>query len=240
MSTIVLDHDERPSGTASGLALTAALLAVLVVANDTPQLLAISTEVLAVAALWTGAGLSERGSNDATDYRVVAWLLLATGVAAAVGAVVVAATEPFLMRRRLELLPGLLGVTVLALGLLPVRDWTSRRRYLCGAGVGLLVIAVFTSGVVLDAGGLSLLAATALAVIAWDASEQAINLGEQVGRRGETRVVGLVHVGASALVGAVAVLLAVVIQAVNVTGVPLLGLVLLLGAAIILVVALYS
>ena len=130
-----------------------------------------------------------------------------------------------------------LGVTVLACGLLPVRRgrWA---RHLVGIGAALLVISVFTSGVVYGADTIALLVATALAVVAWDAAEQAIGLGTQVGRRGETATAAFVHVGASTVVGVAAVAIALAITSLQVTTVPLLALAAFLGAAVLLAAAL--
>lgn len=240
MSTTVLEHDDRPTVVAGGLAVAAAVLAVTAIANAPPQLAAITVEVVAVLALGVGTLLLGDGPDDGVEISPVGVLMLAIGVAAAVAAPILAVLNPIRMSARLELLPGLLGVTALTLGLLPVRRWVPRPRYLVGTGAALVVIAVFTSGVVFGADAFSLLVATAFAVVAWDAGEQAITLGNHVGRRGETTSVSLVHVGASVIVGLAAVALAWLIYTVNVTGLPLVGLVLFLGAAILLAVALYA
>lgn len=240
MSATVREHDDRPTLVAAVLAVAAAVLAVITIADTEPQLLAVAVELVAVGSLGAGAELRERERDAGRDRTPVAWLLLIVGVSAAVAALALALLGPERLSRSLELLPGLLGVTALALGLLPARRRWVRSRYLVGTGASLVVIAAFTSGVVYGAGRVSLLVATALAVLAWDAGEQAIGLGEQVGRRAETTAVTLVHVGGGAAVGVAAVALAALVYAVNVTGVSLLVLVLLLAAAILLAVALYA
>ena len=239
MSATVRDHDARPAPAGAVLAVAAAVVGVAVVANTEAQLLAIGTEVVAVAALGAGAELRERGRRGGLA-APAGWLLLLVGVGAAVAALALAVVEPDRLSRQLELVPGLIGVTLLALGVRPASDRRIRSRYLVGAGAAFVVIAAFTSGVIYGAGRTSLLVATALAVLAWDAGEQAVSLGEQVGRRAETAAVTLVHVGASAVVGVAAVALAGGIYAVNVTGASLFALVLLLGAAIVLSAALYA
>ncbi|NHN49829.1 hypothetical protein G9464_19870 [Halostella sp. JP-L12] len=240
MSATVRDHDDRPTPVGAVLAVVAALAAVVVVANAESQLFALGVEVVAVAAIGAGAGLRERGRDAGRARAPVGWLLLLVGVGAAAAAVALAITEPERLSRQLELVPGLLGVTALALGVRPASRRKIRARYLVGTGAALVVIAAFTSGVIYGAGRVPLLAATALAVLAWDAGEQSISLGEQVGRRGKTAAVAVVHVGAAAVVGVAAVALAGAVYAMNVTGVSLLALVLLLGAAIVLAVALYA
>jgi hypothetical protein len=246
VSTTVLEHDDRPTVAAGGLAVAAAVLAVIAVANNPPQLAAIVVEVVAVVALAVGAFLHGAGRTAPADEpadagsSVVALLLLGVGVAAAVLAPAIALVNPIRMSARLELFPGVLGVTLVTLGVLPVRRWKLRPRYLVGSGAALLVVGAFTSGVVFGADAFALLVATALAVVAWDAGEQAVTLGAHVGRRGETATVALGHVGATLLVGLAGVTIAWAIYAVNVTGIPLLALVLLLGAAVVLAVALYA
>jgi hypothetical protein len=239
VSATVRDHDDRPTLFGAFLAVAAAVAGVAVVADTEAQLLAIGVEVVAVAALGAGAELRERGREGGLA-APAGWLLLLVGVGAAVAAVALAVVEPDRLSRQLELVPGLIGVTLLALGVRPASDRRIRSRYLVGAGAALVVIAAFTSGVVYGAGRRSLLAATAFAILAWDVGEQAISLGEQVGRRAETAAVTLVHVGAAAVVGVAAVAVAGGIYSINVTGASLLALVLLIGAAIVLSAALYA
>jgi len=258
VSAAALTHDDRPTVAASALAVTAAVLSVAAVANDSPQLLAIAVEVVAVLALGVGAflygddrgaagrqgshgdttGVADRPDSHGDVTRVAgAVLAFGVGVAGVVAAFALAIGSPAEMSQRLELAPGLLGVTVLACGLLPVRRgrWA---RHLVGIGAALLVISVFTSGVVYGADTVALLSATALAIVAWDAGEQAINLGTHVGRRGETATAALVHVGASTVVGVVAVTVALLVRSMQVTGLSLPALALLLGAAVLLAAAL--
>jgi hypothetical protein len=244
MSTVVRAHDDRPTVVAGVLATAAAVLSVAAVANDPSQLLAVAIEVGAVLALGGGALLyteardaeNEKHGADA-GRRAVAVFAVCVGVVGAAVALGLAVYAPTGMTARLELVPGLLGVTTLVCGLLPVRRgrWA---RYLVGTGAALLVIAALTSGVVYGADTVALLSATALAIVAWDAGEQAINLGTHVGRRGETATAALVHVGASTVVGAVAVTVALLVRSMQVTGLSLPALALLLGAAVLLAAAL--
>ncbi|QCC48616.1 DUF7519 family protein [Halobellus limi] len=244
MSTVVRAHDDRPTVVAAVLATAAAVLSVAAVANDPSQLLAVAIEVGAVLALGGGALLyteaqgaeNEKHGADA-GRRAVAVFAVCVGVVGAAVALGLAVYAPTGMTARLELVPGLLGVTTLVCGLLPVRRgrWA---RYLVGTGAALLVIAALTSGVVYGADTVALLSATALAIVAWDAGEQAINLGTHVGRRGETATAALVHVGASTVVGVVAVTVALLVRSMQVTGLSLPALALLLGAAVLLAAAL--
>lgn len=136
-----------------------------------------------------------------------------------------------------ELYPGLAGVTVLALALLPVRR--GAETAIATVGAGLVFVAVLNSGVAYGSGRLALLLATAGVVAAWDAARHAITLGEQVGQQAATGRVELTHVGATLAIGAVFVGLTEFVWRLGVTGLPLEGLVVFLGAALAFLVVLY-
>jgi hypothetical protein len=92
-----------------------------------------------------------------------------------------------------------------------------------GAGAGVLGLAALATGVaygyrgLVDAGGLGLLLSTVLVgfagveyvallsavatVVAWDVGNNAIDVGEQLGREAETQRIELLHAGATAAVG---------------------------------------
>lgn len=93
------------------------------------------------------------------------------------------------------LVAGALGVAVLAVGL--VRG--SRLAVSAGA-VGLLV-GVLLAGV-LGAAPEPLVFSTAATVVAWDVAENAVGLGEQLGRGADTRRAELVHAAGSAALAA--------------------------------------
>jgi hypothetical protein len=84
-----------------------------------------------------------------------------------------------------------------------------------------------------------LLVSLAAAIVAWDAGEQAINVGEQLGRTARTWPSEVVHSLGSTVYGALSVGTAVVLFQADVTGLPLESLLLLLAAAVVLMVALY-
>jgi len=222
-------HPARAGGL---LALVLGALAVAAVADADGQLLALAGEVGALVAASVGVWRLRDG-----DRLVGAPLALAggLGVPAAVGYGLVSATQA---TQTIELLPGAVGLVLLALGYLPVRARWS--RVLVAAGAAAIVIGIVASGVVHGAGRLRLLAGTALAVVAWDAAEQAVSLGEQVGRRGAGVAVVASHGAWSLGVGAVAVAVASGVYAVDVTGLPLVGVGLLLAAAVALSTAAFA
>ena len=224
--------DRSPVRAGVLLSLGTGALAVAAVADARGQLVAIGLELLAVLVL--AVGTSRRRSGQ----RVVGTVLAVgggLGVPAAIGYGVVSSTQAIQV---IELVPGMVGLGLLALGGLPVRRRWSRA--LVGAGAITVGIAILASGVVNGADRLGLLAGTALAVIAWDAAEQAVNLGEQVGRDGASPAVVATHGAWSVGVGAVGIGAASGVYAVDVTGLPLLGVGLLLVAAVAVATAAFT
>lgn len=90
-----------------------------------------------------------------------------------------------------------------------------------------------------DAAVALMLGATASTVAAWDCGEQAVNLGQQIGRQASTWRAELVHGGAGVLVGGVGVGVGMAFVTVGVTGLPLMGLTTLPAAAVVLRAGLY-
>ncbi|MFC7157948.1 hypothetical protein ACFQPA_21245 [Halomarina halobia] len=223
----------RPRRLSGGIAVLAALLAVALVADEAEQLAAVGASFAGVAVLALGAALRRRGSRLAG--LPVALAGLAASLAAVAVAVGVALTDGVTARGELV---GLLGVPLLALGLVPISRRAARR--LISAGFALVVVGTVFSATVGGASTLSLLGSLVAAVVAWDAGERAINLGDQLGTDARTWPVELAHSGATAAFGCVSVALALALSEANVTGVPLAGLALLLGAAVTLMVVLYA
>jgi hypothetical protein len=136
-----------------------------------------------------------------------------------------------------RLLPGLLGVVLVGFAVAPLKGAGSRR--LLRAGVGFFVVVVVVDALLRATSLNSLLVGAVGALLAWDLGDHAIGLGEQLGRRAETKAVELTHAAASVGVGVAAVLLGRAVAGVGSAGEPLATLVLLLVAAALLVGALY-
>lgn len=222
------DRDPLPLG--SALSVLSATAAVALVATTGPQRTALFAALAGLAAVWAGVRLVRR------DHR------LAGGVLAAVGTAVL--LFGFLSGRRatpalqFEIYPALVGLTLLVLGLAPVRrGW--ERWFVTGGTAGVLT-AVVTSGVVRGTSTVPILLAGLATVLAWDLGEQAVNLSAHVGTEARTHPVELVHGAATLAVGIGAVAVALFVTNAQVTGLPLAGLGLLVGAAIVLTTALYN
>ena len=227
----------RPSRVSSAVAVLAAAGSVAALAKVPEQYLAVAVALGGVLVLALGAAVYRRG------YRLLGLPVALAGVIAAfggfgVGVALLGSYEASFTLRG-ELL-GLLGVPFVALGVLPVHRRLSRR--LVSLGFVFLVLGVVFTGTVNGTGTdpVPLLAAMVAAIVAWDAGEQAINVGRQLGRSARTWPAELSHSGGTAVFGGLSVGAGLVLFGIDVTGLPLSSLLLLLGAALVLMVALYK
>lgn len=232
MSDVPPTPTHRPTRVASGLAVLAAAGAVAAVATLPGQRAAILVALVAVAGIAAGDVFVR------TDDTAVGWGLVCGGVVLAVASLGIGVGFTTGYTPRAELLPGLIGVVLVGIGVLGLERVPSRR--LVSAGVAFVLSGIVLSGLVRGAQAPGLLAGAAAAVVAWDAGEHAIGLGEQLGREARTWPVELVHVASTGLVGASAGAGALVLAGlVGTRRVPLVGLVAMLAAALVLLVALY-
>jgi hypothetical protein len=228
-----VSHPTRPG---SALSLAAAVVALSLAATGGigGLLPGVVLVVLGYLALTAASTLRLDDGN-----RTLGSLLLAAGVGLSLGGVAVGTLRAETLPSGLVVAAGLIGVALVGAGLAPVPRVTilTPRRFV-SAGTAALVVCVVLGGLFGQPEALSLLAATAAVVVAWDAGDQAISLGEHVGRRARTWPVELGHAGATAAYGAVVVAATFGVTRLHVTNVPLLGLLLLLVGAVALLVAL--
>lgn len=220
--------DRRPTAVSGAAALVAGAVAMGLLAGTTAQRLALAATVVGAAAFALGGRRWQR------DRGVVGAGLAVVGVLLAGAAAGYVATQPPEFVRRLELLPGLAGLVTLAAALLPVRfRWS---RLLVDVGTGLLFVAVLTSGVARGASTTALLAAAAATILAWDAAENAVSIGGQIGAHGETDTgrAELVHVGVGWGVAAGGIAVALGVARLGVDDLPFAALVALLVAGVAL------
>lgn len=222
----------RPAVGSSALGVALGVLAVALVAESGAQRLVLAVGVTAAVAFAVGVETSRREAS------VVGELAAAAGIVLLLVALVLAFTRPMLTIHRFELVPGLVGVFVLAAAVAPVRrGW---ERLLVAAGTGLVFVTVVVSGVVQGTELWPLLVAGAATIVAWDVAENAVSLGYQVGEDARTRRAELTHGFATTLVAGAAILAAYVVQSLGVTGLPFAALAALLLAGVALAVAHYS
>lgn len=224
--------DTHPKLGSIALSLAAGAAAILLVAHSPGQVGAVGMEVAGLVVGLVGIVAIRK------QHRLTGGVLLVLAVVVATAAIGIGALQAASPTLRAELLPGMVGLLVLAGG--AIDEQRGRGRYLVMAGAAFLFIGVLMSGVVHGASRLQLLAAGAATVVGWDTAEQGINLGEQVGTRATTWSAELAHAAGSVVVGAVAVGVAYGVYTIGFEGVSLTGLVLLLGGAITLIAALYN
>ena len=182
----------HPVQTSSGLSFVAGILVVFLVADTAVQLQILALTVVGVLTFAVGGFLWRHGRSGIGVVVAIGGTIL---VACALG---LAATRPVLFTHRLELLPGVMGLWLLTAGVLPVRlGW---ERSLVDAGTGFLFLTVLTSGVVQGASFGALLIAGVLTILAWDAAENAVSIGGQLGRHAPTARGEIVHCAASSTV----------------------------------------
>jgi hypothetical protein len=227
--TVPRELVDRPTAPGALLAMLAGIAAVAILIEGTGQWQALVVDVVGLALCAGGYVAWQRGQRLGG-----ALAALAGGVLVLV-ALVLAVSQPEAMTERLELIPGLLGLTVLLAGLFPVRSGWERR--FVTAGAGLLFVGVVTSGVVRGASELQLLVAGVASVLAWDLGAQSVSLGGQVGRRAQTRRAELAHAGGSLVAGVAILAVTLGVAALDVQGLSLAGFAVLLVAAFALVVA---
>lgn len=215
----------------SGFSVAVAAGAVALVASADWQRFALLVTLGGLAVLWSGVQLA-RG-----DHRFLGAILGLVGCGVTLAGFAFGITGGPTFSERVELLPGLVGIALLAMGLAPVRRGWERR--LVTGGTALVLVSVLTSGVVYGSTQLVLLVGTVATVVAWDLGEQAINMAEHVGRRARTWTVELVHGTVGILVGVVALTVARFVSGIDVVSVPFAGLLILLAAIVALAVALY-
>lgn len=222
----------RPTPVSAVLAVLAAAAAVALVASRPGQRFALLVTLVALGPVALGLELRHRS-------HVLLGATLAVAGAAGVGAgLLFAFQRAGTFGTRIELLPGLAGLFLVVLGLGPLRS--GRERLVFSAGTGLVLLGVVASGAVYESGTATLLAAGVCVILAWDLAEQAVNLGEQVGREAGTVRAELVHGGATAAVGGVAVVGTLGIESAGVTGLSLPALAALLVAGLTLTASLYN
>lgn len=224
----------RPTRISGAVAIFAAAASVAAVADAPGQLAAVVIGVGGVALMAVGAAIHRRG------FWFLGLPVALVGLAAALSAIGVGITMTASSRltERVEL-AGVLGLPFIALGILQVHPRIDRR--LVSLGLVFLVVGAILSGMFNGTGTdpVPLLVSLAAAIVAWDAGEQAINVGEQLGRTARTWPSEVVHSLGSTVYGALSVGTAVVLFQADVTGLPLESLLLLLAAAVVLMVALY-
>lgn len=222
----------RPTRTSAALAALAVAFGTVLVGG--PGASAVGIVLAGLATMAVGDELRARGR------RVQSLLALGVGGAVAVLGVSVGVVLADDIPGVLQTLPGLLGVLLLGIGLVPVRRAGSGSRRLVKLGAGLVLVGVLVAGIFRAVPAETLVAGAAVAVVGWDLGEHAINVGEQLGRAASTWRTEGVHACGASLVGGSAVLTGNLVDGVGSPGLSLPALALLVVAVILLSVALHE
>lgn len=222
----------RPVRTSGALCVSAAGVAVCTVTGLLGAWIAVGICLCGLVAV--AASLPRRRAESG----IAASLGLVAGAAVVLGsflAAVVLVDPPSVI---VETLLGLLGITIVALSILPL--YGDGSRFLLKVGVAVTFASVLAAGLFVRASLVGLLVAGVGAIVSFDFGENAIGIGEHLGRRAGSEPIQVVHAVASVGVGAVAVLGCLVVRGVGTRGIPLLSLTLLLVAVLLFAVAIHD
>lgn len=220
----------RPTVLSAAVSVAVATVVVLALASDDAVLTALGVQGGGLLAVGVGTALVRR------DYRSPG-----IGLALIGGCVVLVSLAVFLDAERplsftLRFLPGLLGLPLLVAALLPVRGQGSRT--LVNLGTGGVFLSVVLSGLFLAIGDVRMLVVAAGTIVAWSVAENAIGVGQQLGRGATTWRLEAVHLVGSTLVALVGVAAITLGSDVAATGLSLASFTLLFVALLLLVAAL--
>lgn len=184
-----------------------------------------------------GIGLLALGRSLRTDGNETFGLALtAGGLVVVLVAFGLAITEPRRMGVRLWLLVGTVAAFLVAVAVVPVVE--RRSRQLLKVGSVLLFFSVLLGGLVALGPLSTLLVGAVAALLVWDIGENAVSIGEQLGRGAPTTRVELTHLAASLLVGGVAVVAGLLVSDVGAADLSLPSFVVLVVAVVLFGVAL--
>lgn len=220
----------RPARLSAALSLAVAAIAVSLVE---PAAM-VGTFVTAAGFVITNEGVH----RIRTERRLIGSGGLLVGTAVVLGGIGLAVASVAKLPALIEVGLGVVGVVCLGLGTLPLRG--SGSRFLVKLGAALVLLTIVAGGLFQDAGAVPLLVSCAALVGSWDAAENSINVGEQLGRETKTWPIEAAHLGGTALVGVVAVGAGLVVRDLGTPGLPLHSLAFLLVALVFLTLALHD
>jgi hypothetical protein len=194
--------------------------------------LALAVEVTFLGFL--AAGIAGRRRGDRVLGTVLT-ALAAPGLVGAVGLSAVLVDDPVTLVKTVF---GATGVAMTGVAMLLGSRRSSRSLLKLGAGT--LLCCVLAGGVLRSASQTTLLVGVAGTVLAYDLGENAVSLGDQLGRTAPTRTVEAVHALGSLAVAGIAVLAARTVDGVGTPGMSLTSLSLLLVAVVLLLAAVHD
>lgn len=222
----------RPTRPGGVLSIGAATLAMVVLASMPSQYVAIGLILTAIGTGWVASRTWSGG------YHVGAVVVLVIATVLVVMGLLIAMTGPPRIIDRVWLLPGLIGLVILALGLAPLRQ--SVAAQLVTAGTGGVFIALLAAGVFVVPTSVTLVGAAIMTIVAWDAGHNALSLGTQIGRGARTGRTEVVHTLGALCVGVVTAAWVLAVEWVGFAGMTLGGFLVLGAGTVLLAIGLRS
>ncbi|WP_049985879.1 DUF7519 family protein [Halobellus rufus] len=222
--------DRRPARLSSFLSLGIAATVVSVLEPDS------SMGVLAVV---LGLVVARAGAHRfRSDGRLHGSAALSVGGGVGLAGIALATSSTTDLAGLIEVGLGVAGIGCLGLATLPMRAVGS--RLFLKAGSASVLFAVLAGALFGSVSGAVALAACAGVVAAWDAAENAVTVGEQLGDEARTWTIEVTHLAGTGLVGAVSVGTGLVVKGVGVDGLSLHSLALVLVGVVALTLALHD
>lgn len=222
---------KHPSHASGGIALLAAFCATGLNTSGSLQLTIVVIEAIGGFIVLGSSVIRHRGK------RAGGLVLLLSGSLLISIAFGLSAVFPVGLIERGALIGGMGGSVLIILAIYPLR--TTWSRAFTGLGTTVLISGVLVRGWLGAISSIHLFGAVMMTILAWDAAEQAITLGKDVGRSTRTFVVSLTHTSGSLAIGIVAIISIMGLSTITPSTIPLVAVALLLGLIPILLLSLY-
>lgn len=211
---------QRPVTASAAIAIASGAIAVWILLDAGAQRLGLAGLLVGILVLFVGFP-DDREAADPREYAPAG-----LGLLIAITGVLLGGTGGGSAAATAQSIPAMGGVLVLALGVVPLREGWERRCVTAGAI--LLLAGVLMSGLVRGTSLFLLLLAGVFVVLAWDAGQHAISIGQQLGRTTETVGAELPHLAGTVGVGTFGILAALGLVMVGIDGLPIASLLVLL------------
>lgn len=223
---------KQPSPESGGIAILVVFCAAGLSTSHPLQVSIVGVEAMGAFLLLGGWVVRDREGRGSGYVFYLAGSLL---VSLALGMSVVFPGEPI---ERAALVAGTVGPAIVLLAVSPL--CTSCSHSLTGLGTSLLMGGVMIRGWLEQIGQLHVFVAVVMTILAWDTAEQAITLGNDVGRDARTVLVTITHTVGTLSIGAFAILVTAGVYGVTPATIPVVGLALLFVSIPLLLLAVYS
>lgn len=219
----------RPALPSASVAVAIAVGVVLSLGADEAVFSTLAVQAGGLVIVGIGIASSRRG------HRTRGTALGIVGAGVAVGGLALFVGEHHALSYTLRFLPGLFGVPLLVGALLPVR--ANGSRLACKIGTGGVFLTVVFSALFRAVGEFHLLLVAVATIVAWDAADNAVGIGEQLGRTATAWRLQATHSAGSAVVGLTGVAVIYLVRHIAVSDLSLAAFALLFVAVLLLLAA---